>query len=57
VRAIGVLEFVAAVVLLGMGSARLQRFVAWWLERPPSFVRYWCSGALAFGILIAYAGA
>ena len=57
VRIIGVLELAAAVVLLGLGSGRLQRFVTWWLERPPSFVRYWCSGALAFGILLVYAGA
>jgi hypothetical protein len=57
VRLIGVLEFVGAAVLLGLGSARLQRFVQWWLERPLSFVRSWCLAALAFGMLLAYAGA
>ena len=57
IRPIGVLEFAAAVLLLGLGSGRLQRFVAWWLERTPSFVRCWCSAALGFGILLATAGA
>jgi hypothetical protein len=56
-RAIGVLELVGAVLLLVSGPEPLGRFVAWWLERPPSFVRGWCSAALAFGILIVYAGA
>jgi hypothetical protein len=57
VRVMGVLEFASAATLLGLGSARLERFVAWWLERPYSFVRYWCSGALGLGLLLAYAGA
>ena len=57
VRIVGVIEFAGAMVLLGLGSGRLRRFVAWWLERPPSFVRYWCSAAFSFGLLLAYAGA
>jgi hypothetical protein len=57
VRAVGILELVGAAVLLAAGSEPLQAFVAWWLERSPAFVRYWCSGALAFGILLIYAGA
>jgi hypothetical protein len=57
VGVIGVLEFAGAAVLLALGSARLHRFVAWWLGRPALFVRAWCSAALAFGLLLAYAGA
>jgi hypothetical protein len=56
-RVVGILELVGAAVLLVAGSERLQSFVAWWLQRPPAFVRYWCSGAFAFGILLTYAGA
>ena len=56
VRLVGVLELIGAVALLALGAARLQRFVEWWLGRPPSFVRYWCSAALTFGIVLAYAG-
>ncbi len=55
VRLLGVLEFIAAVVLLALGSRQLERFVVWWLEHPPSFVRRWCSGAVAFGLLLVYA--
>jgi hypothetical protein len=57
VRMIGVLEFAGAAVLLVLGPARLHGFVAWWLERRPLFIRAWCSAALAFGVLLVYAGA
>lgn len=53
---VGVFELIGAVTLVGLGGARLQRFVEWWLDRPASFVRYWCATALAFGVLLAYAG-
>ncbi len=56
VRLLGVLELIGALALFALGAARLQRFVEWWLSRPPSFVRYWCSAALTFGIVLAYAG-
>jgi hypothetical protein len=56
VRAVGILELLGAAVLLAAGPERLRNFVAWWLQRSPAFVRYWCSGALAFGILLVYAG-
>lgn len=57
VRLVGILEVAGALTLLVLGSARLQRFVEWWLEQPPAFVRSWGCGALAFGGLLAYAGA
>lgn len=57
VRLIGVLEFAGAAVLLGLGAGRLERFVVWWLERSPAFVRGWCLCAFAFGTVLVYAGA
>jgi hypothetical protein len=57
VRLIGILEFVSAPVLLGLGAQRLERFVEWWLQRPSSFVRYWCFHASALGIVLIYGGA
>ncbi len=57
VRLVGFLEFGGAVVLLGLGAGRLERFGEWWLQRPSSFVRYWCLAAFAFGIVLLYAGA
>lgn len=56
VRVIGVLELTGAIALLAIGSRRLQVFVDWWLQRPTSFVRYWCVGALMVGAVIFYAG-
>jgi hypothetical protein len=56
VRLIGILEVGGAVVLLGLGSERLGRFVEWWLERSPSFVRCWCLGASTLGGALLYAG-
>lgn len=56
VRAIGLFELLGAVGLVTLGAARLEQFVDWWLGRPPPFVRYWCLAALAFGIVLAYAG-
>jgi hypothetical protein len=57
VRVIGFIEFGSAAVLLALGAGRLERFVEWWLRRPAWFVRYWCFGAFALGILLLYAGA
>ena len=57
VRLVGILEVAGALTLLALGSARLQRFVAWWLEQPLTFARRWCSAALLFGLSLVYAGA
>jgi hypothetical protein len=56
VRVIGLAEFASALMLLATGARRLERFVEWWLQRPSSFVRYWCLGASALGMLLVYAG-
>lgn len=57
VRLIGFLEFASAAMLLALGARRLERFVEWWLQRPSSFVRYWCLGAFGLGLLLVYGGA
>lgn len=57
VRLVGFLEFGGAAALLVLGAVRLEGFVEWWLQRPASFVRYWCVAAFALGILLLYAGA
>lgn len=56
IRVVGVAELASAVLLLGLGPERLDRFVTWWVERPASFVRSWCSAALALGALLVYSG-
>ncbi len=57
VRLIGLAEFGGAAALVGLGDRRLGRFVEWWLQRSPSFVRYWCVGALTLGVVLVCAGA
>ena len=57
VGVVGILELVAGVALLVAGRKPLESFVTWWLRQSPAFVRCWCAGALAFGILLAYSGA
>jgi hypothetical protein len=57
VHLVGILELASAAVLLGLGSRRLESFVEWWLQRPTSFVRYWCLGASGLGALLVYGGA
>ncbi len=56
VRAVGVIWIAAALGMLGLGTARLDRFIEWWLGRPLTHVRLWASGAIAFGALLIYAG-
>jgi len=57
VRLIGFIELGGALVLIGLGAPRLERFADSWLQRSSAFVRYWCVGALAFGMVLLYAGA
>ncbi|MCG8591946.1 MAG: hypothetical protein MJE66_21840 [Proteobacteria bacterium] len=56
VRVIGVIALVAAGGLLLMGRARMDAFVAWWLELPTAVLRSWSVVAIAFGALLVYAG-
>ncbi len=55
VRLLGVLVFVAGLVVPLIGVERAQRLLEWWAARGPAFVRAWASFAAAFGLLLAYA--
>ena len=58
VSILGWFEFGGALVLLGLGAERLDRFGDWWLQQPPSFVRRWCLlGGTPIGVFLVYAGA
>ena len=56
VRVIGVVSIAAALGMIAFGTARLDRFIEWWLGRQVPYVRLWASGAIAFGALLIYAG-
>jgi len=56
VRVIGVVAVVAALVLLAMGPVRFGRFMTWWIEKPPSFMRLLSLIAIPFGLLVTWAG-
>ena len=56
VRVTGVVSIAAALGLVVLGTARLDKFIEWWLGRSLTYVRLWASGAIAFGALLIYAG-
>jgi len=56
VRVVGVIAIVAALVLLAMGPIRFGRFMTWWLEKPPRFMRLLSLVAIPFGVLVTWAG-
>jgi len=56
VRIIGVISIVAAMGILIFGRARLDSFIRWWLMRP-ALMRLSATVAVAFGVLLVYAGA
>ena len=56
VQVVGVVSLVAALGLLAMGRERLDAFIGWWLSRPPTLIRFSATAAIAFGILLVYAG-
>jgi len=55
IRILGIVALVAAAGGLVAGFERLQRFAAWWTERPAGFVRAWSLVAVAFGAWLVYA--
>jgi hypothetical protein len=58
VSLLGWFEFAGALLLLGVGAARLDRFGDWWLQQPTSYVRRWCLlGSTPIGLCLVYAGA
>ena len=56
VRILGVISLVAALGILILGRARLDSFIRWWLMRP-ALIRFSAIVAVAFGVLLVYAGA
>ena len=56
IRSIGVVSIGAALGMIVLGTARLDKFIEWWLGRPLPYVRLWASGAIALGALLIYAG-
>ena len=40
-----------ALGMLVLGTARMDRFMEWWLGRPLPYVRLWASGAITFGAI------
>jgi multisubunit Na+/H+ antiporter MnhG subunit len=53
-RILAVIAVVAAVLLLLLGRARLDRFVDWWLVRPDGVMRMSGLFAAAFGAYLVY---
>ena len=56
VQVVGVMSLVAALGMLAMGRERLDAFIGWWLSRSPTLFRLWATAAIAFGVLLVYAG-
>ena len=56
VSVLGIIAIVAAVAILIVGQRRLDSFIGWWLTRPPAVIRVSALFALAFGVLLVYAG-
>ena len=56
VQVVGVIMLLAALGLVVMGQGRLDSFVQWWLGRS-TLIRLASVVALAFGVLLTYAGA
>ncbi len=54
-QAVGGLFVVAGVALPFIGLARFRRMVAWWLEKPPGFIRVWALTTLALGVFFVWA--
>ena len=54
-RILGIVSLVAAAATAALGHERLRSFVAWWVGRPPVFVRGWSLVAFAFGCFLVYA--
>lgn len=55
VGGLGAVSLLAAAAIPLIGFERLQRFVEWWLERPPAFIRAWAVVACLFGAFLILA--
>ena len=50
----GIWGIIKGVLLLVLGLNRLNAYLNWWLEKPPSIMRLLGLIALAFGVLLIY---
>ena len=57
VEIVGVLVLVAAFAILVLGRARVDALLAWFVDRPTTWLRLGSIAALGFGGLLIYAGA
>ena len=51
---LGLVILTAAIIGLVLGTARLGRFIEWWLARPEPFIRTWSALAIGFGVFLIY---
>ena len=56
VSVLGIIAIVAALAILIVGQQRLDSFIGWWLTRPAAVIRVSALFAIAFGVLLVYAG-
>lgn len=53
-QVLGVITLVAAAAGAVLGVSRLQKFIAWWLAKPLSFVRAWAFIAIGLGLFLIF---
>ena len=51
---LGWIMLVAAVLIPIVGKERLTRFIMWWVEKPPAWVRTWLGFGFIAGLLLFY---
>ncbi len=54
-QVLAVIFIVGGIALPFIGLARFKSMVAWWLKKPPSFIRVWAVVTLALGVFFVWA--
>ena len=54
-QVLAVTFIVGGIALPFIGQARFKSMVAWWLKKPPSFIRVWAVATLALGVFFVWA--
>ena len=54
-QVLAVIFIVGGIALPFIGLARFKSMVAWWLKKPPSFIRVWAVATLALGVFFVWA--
>ncbi len=55
IRFLGYLMVIAALLILVIGRQHTDKFINWWKDRPPTFLRVWLIFGIIFGVFIVYA--